>query len=150
MHKRPPRPDHLGRIAKTFAEFVEIYRGRRSGMLGLHISSIHGRRIKMAALPPLRMLDVEKVLLSVAPQKANGDPDTEVTVSWTSSAPEQVGVEPSTEDNGRSAWALTPLERGAATITVSAPGYETDTLEIAYEPAVAGKLNLSAGTPVPE
>ena len=102
----------------------------------------------MATLAPIKMLDVEKVLLSIAPQKADGTADDAVTVSWSSSDPSQVSVEPSTADNGRSCFALTPLESGVAIITVSAPGYASDTVEVSYAPGIPGKLNLSAGNPV--
>jgi hypothetical protein len=123
---------------------VPAHPGQR---LNLAITEVHGRSYKMATLAPIKMLDVEKVLLSVAPQKADGTADDTVTVTWTSSDPSQVGVEPSTTDNGRSCYALTPLETGSATITVAATGYTSDTVDISYAPGTPGTLNLSAGNP---
>lgn len=117
--------------------------------LGLHVSQIHGKGRPMATIPPIKMLDVEKVLLSVAPQKADGTPDDAVNVTWTSSDPAQVGIEPQ-DALGRSIYALTPLDTGVATVTATGAGYEPDTVEISYAPGQPRKLNLSAGTPVPE
>jgi hypothetical protein len=109
------------------------------------------------------MLDVERVLLSVRPRKADGTPDSAVRYTWASSAPEQIGVEPLPEHEGQDAeglpitipdthecWATTPLDRGAATVSAAAPRYTTDTIDISYEPGVPGQSNLSAGTPVPD
>lgn len=133
--------------------------------LGLHVSLIqgHGKDKPMPTAPPIKMLDVERVLLAVSPQKANGTPDPTVQISWSSSDPDQIGIDVLPEHDGldaegntitipatHAAWALTPLDRGAATITASATGYEADIQEISYEPGVPGRLNLSAGIPVPD
>jgi len=115
--------------------------------LTVNVISIEGKS-PMATLPPLKMLDVEKVQLSVAPQLANGEPDTTVDVSWESSDPSQVSVEPAEDD--RSCFCLTPLETGVATVTVSAPGYESVTIEISYAPGVPRSLNATIGSPVPD
>jgi hypothetical protein len=136
-----------GKLDKVIDTLEKHTPGPRKG-LGLYINTVYGKRCNMAVLPPIKMLDVEKVLLSVAPQKADGTVDDSVIVTWSSSDPTQVGVEPSSTDNGRSCFALTPLESGTAIISASAPGYDTDTVEVSYAPGVAGKLNLSAGTPV--
>lgn len=122
----------------------------RAPKLSLAITEVHGRRYKMATLPPIKLLDVEKVLLSVSPQKSDGTVDDSVVVTWTSSDPAQVGLEVSTTDNGRSCFALTPLDHGTATITASAPGYASDTVDITYAPGTPGVLNLSAGNPQPD
>ena len=99
------------------------------------------------ALPPVVLKDTEKVLLSVAPLLASGEPDTSVDVSWVSSDASVV-IEEAAE--GRSAFALTPGERGAATITVSAQGYSDEVIQISYEPGAPRSLNLSVGSPEPD
>ena len=98
-------------------------------------------------VPPVVLKDTEKLLISVAPQLANGDPDTSVDVSFVSSDP-SVGVEE--QADGRSAYILTPGESGSATITASAPGYAPEDIAVSYEPGVPRSLNLSVGNPEPD
>ena len=115
-------------------------------------------------IPVPQLLDTEKILLSVMPRLANGRVDTEAVVTWTSSDPTQVGVEPGvdpfvfhdpqtgddyTVPGAYNAFALTPLASGTATVTVSAPGYESaDFGPITYAPGVPRSLNASVGSPV--
>lgn len=94
--------------------------------------------------PVLQMTDVQKVVLQVAPQMANGEPSSP-TVTWTSDDP-SVGINVSADTF--SCEVTTPLERGAANITAYVPGYETEIQPIAYSPGLPGKLNMSVGTPV--
>lgn len=101
----------------------------------------------MPQLPPVVLKDTEKVLLSVAPMKADGSPDADVDVSWASDSAD-VGIEE--QADGRSAYALTPGERGAAVITVTAAGYSAETISISYEPGAPRLLNLSVGSPEPD
>jgi hypothetical protein len=85
------------------------------------------------------------VLLSTSPTDQDGNPTSVIPV-WTSSNPEQVGLEVS--EDGLTAWALTPLLEGSAIITVSATGFQSATIEISYSEPIPGQLNLSAGTPI--
>jgi len=152
-------------IEKHFAELVEIFSSpsHSKAGLGFFVREIQGKRFTMITRPPIVMLDVERVLVSVAPRKPNGDPDPTVQVAWASSDPAQVGVEVLPEHEGldaeglpitipgtHEAWLLTPLDRGAADVTISAPGYETTLQPLSYEPGVPGQLNVSVGTPVPD
>lgn len=132
--------------------------------LGAHISEVHGRRTKMPVNVPVpKLLDTEKIVLSVMPRKADGHVDIGAVISWVSSDPSQVGVEPGTDpfpfhDDQNSedvtcpgnfnCTATTPNASGTATVTVSAPGYDSATFgPITYEPGVARSLNASVGTP---
>ena len=151
MKKRPPErvADALEEIKELLCKVLHALLNppgpTGQDVLNLNIREIHGRSNAKMALDPILLLDTEKILLSVAPQKADGTPDDSVTVSW-SSSDLSVGLE--VQADSRSAFALTPGETGAATITVSAPGYTTETVDISYKPGEPRSLNLSAGTPV--
>lgn len=92
----------------------------------------------------LTMTDVQQVTLQVAPLDADGNPIA-LNVTWTSSDP-SVGLVVS--EDTLSCLVTTPFERGAANVTASAPGRESEIQPIAYGPGVPGKLNMSVGTPV--
>jgi hypothetical protein len=98
----------------------------------------------MPQLPPVKLLDTEKVLISVAPKNADGSDDASVDVSFSSSDP-SVGIEE--QEDGRSAFVLTPGESGSAIISVSAPGYAGESLEVSYASGAPRALNLSVGSP---
>jgi len=98
-------------------------------------------------LPVVKLLDVEKVLLSSSPTLPDGTPAS-IIPTWESSDPDQVSLEVS--EDGLTCWALTPLESGQADITVSAVGFRTVIIPIIYAPAVPGELNVSVGNPVPD
>lgn len=100
--------------------------------------------------PAIKLFDTEKQLLTVEAVKPDGTVDETVEIKWASSAPDQVAVDPVPGTNGRKCYALTPLDRGAATITFSARGFSPHTVEISYEPPVPGELNLSLGAPEPD
>lgn len=129
------------------------------------ISAIYGRRCQMAeviAVPQL--LDTEKILLSVMPRKADGHVDTAAVVSWTSSDSSQVGIEEGVdpfifhdpqfdeevECPGKfNCYALTPLTSGSASVTASAPGYDSAEFgPINYAAGQARSLNASVGSPL--
>jgi hypothetical protein len=155
---------HVHAIDQSFKKLVDILSAPQGkAELGLFVREIHGRRSTMITRPPIVMLDVERVLVSTAPRKPDGTPDPAVQVSWVSSAPDQVGIEVLPEHEGldaeglpitipgtHEAWLLTPLDRGAADVTISAPGYESTLQPLSYEPGVRGQLNVSVGTPVPD
>lgn len=120
------------------------------GEMNLAIREVHGRTnvpTQPQILSPIKLIDTEKVLLSTSPQTSDGNP-YEGPLTWGSSDPAAVAIEPDPATNGRTAWALTPLETGSATITVSAPGVRTAKVDISYAPPAVGEMNLSAGTPV--
>ena len=171
--RHPPHDDdqllrrlvqHVHGIEQSLEKLVSILSAPPGkAELGLFVREIHGRRTTMITRPPIVMLDVERVLVSTAPRKPDGTPDPTVQVEWVSSAPDQVGVEVLPEHEGldaeglpitipatHEAWLLTPLDRGAADVTISAPGYESTLQPLSYEPGVPGQLNVSVGTPVPD
>jgi len=132
-------------------------------VLGVHVREVQGKERTMALLPPIALLNVERVKIATAPLKADGTPDTTAVITWASSATDQVGIEPMPEHEENDAegvpflvpathmaWATTPLDSGAAEISISSPGYETDVLPISYVPGVPRRLNVSVGTPVPD
>lgn len=118
----------------------------------------------MSSIPVPKLLDTEKILLSVMPRKADGHVDTDAQVSWSSSDPAQVGVQVGTETfvfhdpqfdedvtcpGSFNAFALTPNTSGSATVSASATGYEAaDFGPIEYAPGVPRSLNASVGSPV--
>lgn len=110
---------------------------------------------------PIKMLDVEKVPLGILPRLTNGKINTKVDPVWKSSDDAQVGIErqPSFEyDDGANGlvtipegyyvYATTPLESGAATVSVSGTGYPDESIDLSYAAGAVGALNLSAGAPV--
>lgn len=140
---------HFRWIEKMLAAvlFILMHRaGEKKRRLNLNIREFHGKqRGTKMALPPVVLKDSEKVLISVSPQLASGEADTAVDVAFASSDP-SVGIEE--QADGRSAYILTPGERGTAQITVTAPGYADETLDVSYEPGTPRSLNLSVGNPV--
>jgi hypothetical protein len=134
--------------------------------LGAFVSSIHGRRLTMPAnIPVPQLLDVEKIVLSVMPRKADGHVDTAAVVTWTASDPSSVGAEPGTvafdftdPQNGDevvncpgnfNCTATTPNASGTGTVTASAPGYDSAIFgPINYAAGQARSLNASVGSPI--
>lgn len=128
------------RIARLF-EFIDFLLGR-SDELELHVSHVYGRSCKMAIeRPPLNLTDTDKCRLRVRD-------DTKGPFTWSSSDPSQVGIE--AEGDGKTAMCTTPLSAGEATITVSAKGYEDETMLVNYVDSTPGELGLSADTPEPD
>jgi len=115
-------------------------------------------------IPVPKLLDTEKILLSVMPRKADGHVDTQATLTWVTSDPTQVGLEVGVDSftfhdpqfnedvtcpGSFNCFATTPLTTGTGTVTASAPGYESaDFGPINYEPGVPRSLNASVGSPV--
>jgi hypothetical protein len=152
---------HVRGIEQLLAKLVESIQVKPR--LGVHLREIQGKELTMATLPPVTCVSVERILISTAPLAADGTPDTAAVITWASSAPEQIGIEPLPEHDGldaegqpttipatHQAWATTPLDSGAADITMSSPGYETDVLPVSYVPGQRRRLNVSVGTPVPD
>lgn len=117
-----------------------------------------------AQIPVPALLDVEKILLSVMPRKADGHVDTAAVISWSSSDPAQVGIEIGTTDftfhdpqfdedvvcpGAFNCFALTPNTTGTGTVTAGAAGYESAEFgPISYAPGQPRSLNASVGSPV--
>jgi len=118
----------------------------------------------MVNVPVPKLLDTEKIVLSVMPRKADGHVDIDAVVSWESSDPSQVGVEPGTDEftfhdpqfnedvtcpGSFNCTATTPNNSGTASVTASAQGYESAEFgPIQYEPGVPRSLNASVGSPI--
>lgn len=117
-----------------------------------------------ASIPVPKLLDTEKIQLSVMPRLEDGHVDANAIVSWNSSDLSQVGVAPGvdpfvfhdpqfnediTVPGAFNCFALTPLAAGTAIVTASAQGYESaDFGPIIYAPGVPRSLNASVGSPV--
>lgn len=116
-------------------------------------------------IPVPKLLDVEKILLSVMPRKADGHVDATASITWTSSDPLQVGTEPGvdpfvfhdpqfdedvTVPGAFNCFALTPGTSGVASITCSGGTAYEDAIfgPIEYAPGVPRSLNASVGSPV--
>lgn len=138
-------------LTAVFKSILENIRGDvRHADLDVHIVAVHGKGSfcmppEPITFPEVKMLDVEKVLLSASPTKPDGSPADGVPLTWTSSDPNAVSLEPS--EDGLTCWALTPLESGSANVTVSARGFRSVVIPISYAPAVPGELNVSVGNP---
>lgn len=122
-----------------------IYNRKPKGQLaiGFHITTAGGKPMKdPIVVPPLT--SEQKVLITINPIKPTGESDPDVDVSFSSSDP-SVGIEE--QPDGRSAYIQTPGESGSARITVSAPGYEEQPVDVTYAPPVKGELNVTIGQP---
>lgn len=118
----------------------------------------------MANVAVPKLLDIEKIVLSVMPRKADGSVDVDAQVSWSSSDPSQVGIEMNSEPfvyvdpqsgvefncpGAFNATATTPLASGSASVTATAPGYTPEYFgPIEYAAGVARSLNGSVGSPI--
>lgn len=136
----------------------------RNNRLRGFVSTIYGRNQTMANVAVPKLLDVEKIVLSVMPRKADGSVDVDAQVSWSSSDPSQVGIELNTESfvfvdpqsgveydcpGAFNATATTPLASGSASVTATAVGYTPEYFgPIEYAAGVARSLNGSVGSPI--
>jgi hypothetical protein len=100
----------------------------------------------MAQVPPIELVDVEKVLLSVAPLDSDGKPVDDGSFTWSTSDDTIVSLE--VQADTFSAYAISG-NLGMATVTVT-DGTLTDTIDITIKHGLPTSLNLSAGTPIPE
>ena len=146
-------------IAASIERLVECHCRRTQGAF---VAEVHGRRTEMAqTIVVPQLLDVEKVLLSTMPRKADGTIDVGAVNTWTSSDP-SVGIEVGTGtfdfDDGTNGtvtcpgsfncFALTPGDSGSGTVTSKIPGYEDVAFTITYAPGVPRSQNPSVGQPV--
>lgn len=126
------------------------------------VAAIYGRKCKMAQTVVVpQLLDVEKILLSTMPRKADGTIDATAVNTWASSD-SSVGIEVGAGtfdfDDGANGvvtcpgsfncWALTPGENGSANVTSTIPGYEDVVFQISYVPGQPRSQNPSVGQPV--
>ena len=97
---------------------------------------------------PITIVDVEKVLLSIAPKDADNRvvPIGDETYTWTSSDESVITLAAGDSDFDKFAVSGAP---GVATVTVT-DGTLTDAIEITVALGKANSLGLSAGTPIPE
>lgn len=114
--------------------------------LGLTLTSVQGRRSQVAVVAPIEIVDVEKVLLSIAPKDEDGKAVVAGPFTWTTSDEAVVTLE--VAEDGLSAFAVSG-GLGVATVAVTAGGL-TDTIDITVKAGEPLSLNLSAGTPVHE
>lgn len=115
-------------------------------------------------VPVPKLLDTEKIVLSVMPRKADGHVDANAVISWATNDAAQVGIEPGTESfiftdpqfgedvtcpGAFNCTATTPNASGTGIVTASASGYESAEFgPINYEPGVPRSLNASVGSPI--
>jgi hypothetical protein len=142
------------RALRRIARAVEaIARPPARAGLGLALSSVIGKDHLMSVrnvVPPVELVDVEKVLLSIAPKDADGQAVTDGPFTWTadnSANPEPViSLEPAAD--GLSCWAISGVP-GVCTVHVTDGALE-DMVTLTVKTVAVASLNLSAGTPVPE
>jgi hypothetical protein len=130
------------RILRRIARALEA----RHPTLGLALSSVIGRRIAVSVVPPIELVDVEKVLLSIAPKDEDGQSVVTGPFSWTVDATAVLTLQPAAD--GLSCWAISGIP-GVAIVSVS-DGTLTDTIQVTVKTGASSSLNLSAGTPVHE
>ncbi len=139
------------RAMRRIARALEaIARPSARASLGLALSSVIGRIHPMSLVPPVELIDVEKVLLSINPLDADGRKVSDGPFTWTadnSANPEPViSLEPAAD--GLSCWAISGAP-GLCSVTVT-DGTLSDTVQLTVKTGAVASLNLSAGTPVPE
>jgi len=100
----------------------------------------------VSVVPPIELVDVEKVLLSIAPKDEDGQPVVTGPFTWTVDAAAVLSLQ--VEADGLSAWAISGIP-GIAVVSVS-DGTLTDTIQVTVKTGAPSSLNLSAGTPVHE
>ena len=108
----------------------------------------------MITLPSHKTFSNKKTPISLSPAYTDDSgttvPDADAVVGVVSSDA-SVGVE---RDSSGQWWITTPLDEGAATITISASSphadYDSAQLDFSYGPPIAGQLNVSVGTDVPD
>lgn len=107
--------------------------------------------------PPVELVDVEKVLLSISPKDADNRDVELPAASWSSSDTSVISLEPAQDDAGadqpNARWARSGAP-GSATVTVVstlASGESlTESILLTVKVGEPSALNLSAGAPVPE
>jgi hypothetical protein len=111
--------------------------------LHLGVSRVVGRNIRMAQVAPIEIVDVEKVLLSIAPKDEDGRDMPNPNASWSSSDESVVSLQVASDTLSAEAISGAP---GVATVSVTS-GALTDTIEVTVKLGEPSSLNLSAGAP---
>lgn len=142
----------LGRLAALVAatridiaglrELVEKIVHRPGRSLGLHVAAVTGRSLRMK-VPPIELVDVEKVKLSIAPKDEDGRDISAPTASWSSSDTSVITLEVAADTLSAEAISGAP---GTATVSVTA-GALSDQIDITVKVGAPASLNLSAGVP---
>lgn len=167
--------DRIRDLTDEIRVLVALHEAPAGGpSLGASVTAIYGRSHSMPINVPVpKLLDTEKIELGVMPRKADGHIDNAAVLSWVSSDASQVEASVGTvpfdfedvhlaADGVTEEWrevvtcpgnfkctALTPLTLGSASVTASAPGYDSAIFgPINYEQGVARSLNPSVGSPV--
>lgn len=158
--------DRVKELSSVIHRLVELHEPPpASATLVGAVTAIYGRRIlTMSKVDVPKLLDTEKIMLSVMPRKADGHVDVNASVSWASSDEAQVGVVVGTDafafhdpqfdedvtcPGAFNAFATTPGRSGHATVTASCDGYEAAEFgPIVYEAGQPRSLNASVGSPV--
>jgi hypothetical protein len=130
---------------------------RRRESLDLRVICAWGKECYMGVIdrPGIEFVDVEKVLLSIAPKDADGR-TVKGTYLW--EVIEQVPVEGEVGDvltlevveDGLSAWAISGAPGTAIVEVVDADADLTERMPVTIKYGQPSELNLSAGAPVPE
>jgi len=122
-----------------FKEFN--HKHKRRMMVTIHAEG----NANMASAPiNISMFSDQSIPVTVAPLLENGQPDTQVDVTWASSNDSVQVVE---RQDGRTVDILTPADAGAAIITAKAAGYEDQTFAVSYTKRASRALNASVGEP---
>lgn len=102
----------------------------------------------MAVLPPISVFSTEKQPMDLNPVRG-GQTEVDETAHATvvSSDPSQVEIEVVDADLNKYNL-LTPLDSGTAEITISGPGFETDSFTFSYSPFVPGHFNPTFGAAI--
>jgi hypothetical protein len=137
----------------------------KQASLNLYLGEIRGRRLAVPIIdkPAIEFVDVEKVLLSIAPQDADGKPlnaDEIAGITWGVSDqvadPDEPGdvvtlMDPTEEEGipvGLAKWAISG-STGTCIVSVTL-GDLVERIPVAIKHGAPSALNLSAGAPIPE
>lgn len=112
--------------------------------------------------PPVTLVDVEKVLLSIAPKDEDGRPASVDSITWSvedqavanpaDDGSDVITIAPAQDDSGselpNARWAISGVP-GTATLVVKAGDLE-EAVPLTVTVGAPNELNLSAGSPVHE
>lgn len=141
----------------SFAVFVAAScRAARHRTLNLYVYGVQGKGsiVNIIDRPGIEFVDVEKVLLSIAPKDADGRTVNIGPYVWvvTDQTPDtgETGdvVTLQVADDQMSAWAISGAP-GTAIVAVNNEDI-TERIPVTIKYGAPSALNLSAGTPVPE
>jgi len=147
---------YLGFVVYAMLGLCGCNNGPRRGFLNLWPAAVAGKEsvVNIIDRPGIEFVDVEKVLLSIAPKDADGRTVNVGPYVWVVTdqvpGPGETGVVVTLQvaDDQMSAWAISGAP-GTAIVAVNNADV-TERIPVTIKYGAPSELNLSAGAPVPE